>query len=88
MVRLHPDGSLQISLECLPAPAGDLNMLLDRIDAETRVSCPALHCARMASDAVVGMALTAAAAPAPRRCNPIVPAQGLRPVPALLRVSC
>ena len=58
LLLLHPDGSVQISLERLPAPEGDLHALLDRIEAETRAAYPAPHCGRMASGVTVGLAVT------------------------------
>ena len=58
LLLLHPDSSVQISLERVPAPQGDLHALLDRIEAETRAAYPAPLCGRMASGATVGLAVT------------------------------
>ncbi len=48
---------MQISLERMAAPEGDLQALLDRFEAESGASYPAPQCRRMASGATVGLAV-------------------------------
>ncbi|MFG6428765.1 hypothetical protein [Roseateles sp. LYH14W] len=57
LLLLHPDSSVQISLEQLPAPEGDLQALLGRIEAQARADYPAPQCQRIASGATVGLAV-------------------------------
>ena len=57
LLLLHPDSSVQISLERLTAPDGDLQALLNRFEAEARAAYPAPQCQRMASGATVGLAV-------------------------------
>lgn len=58
LVLLHPDSSVQVSLERMQAPDGSLEALLDRIEAQVRIDYPAPMCARMQSGPVLGLGLS------------------------------
>ncbi|MFN0182423.1 MAG: hypothetical protein ACKVQR_01265 [Aquabacterium sp.] len=57
LVLLHPDGSVQVSLERMAAPDGDLSALLDRIEAQARADYPAPQFLRLQSGPMLGMAV-------------------------------
>lgn len=57
LVLLHPDGSVQISLERLQAPGGSQEALLDRLEAQARIDYPAPQAVRLRSGPILGLAL-------------------------------
>lgn len=57
LLLMHPDSSVQISLERLSAPGGDLDALLDRIEASAREEQDGLRTQRMASGPIAALAL-------------------------------
>ncbi len=57
LVLLHPDGSVQISLERMTTPEGTPESLLDAIEAQTRQDYPAPECLRLQSGPVLGLAV-------------------------------
>ena len=57
LVLLHPDGSVQISLEILAAPEGSSAALLDAIERQTRADHPAPECLRLQIGPVLGLAV-------------------------------
>lgn len=56
LVLLHPDGSVQVSLERMAAPDG-IPALLDAIERQTRADYPAPQCLRLQSGPVTGLAV-------------------------------
>ncbi len=56
LVLLHPDGSVQVSLERMGAPDG-IDALLDAIEQQTRTEHPAPQCLRLQSGPVTGLAV-------------------------------
>lgn len=57
LVLLHPDGSVQVSLETMTSPDGSVQPLLDRIEAAARADYPAPECLRLQSGAITGLAV-------------------------------
>lgn len=56
LVLLHPDGSVQVSLERMAAPDG-IDALLDAIERQTRADYPAPQCLRLQSGPVTGLSV-------------------------------